>query len=1176
MKQLHFFRFLGIVAALITAAVQHVHADVVPPVRISVPPDAISAPLAEQEFHGVFELAVGERGTLEHLELRGEGWRIIEVIPAPPFDLGAGEIATFTYRAMPRDPAERLTAQVTFSGQAVKRAITVSPQRFAERGKARPSSRVPGSTGLRPGADLNPPVPSSLAGGSVTLRFAGRIQYTRSDGVVMGADGVYFEIVDDDSPAFDEVIVSGKTDVNGFFDVTTDWDDCDALGCDEPDIYLYYETDTDIVSVQTSDILEEDYSWDTEGNTQEDFTGSMIDFGVQFPTDTAEHAALHILTQISRAHRFVLTHDGTFVPHVDAQWPESDNGAFYDPLFNDMHIGPNEQWTEGTIIHEWGHHFLETQAVNLTPDYCNAFCDGDTPCTDSGCGLLENGGHCAWCPETNHDAWNEGFPNWLGSVVMRNMAADYPQAFPTMPTVILPLSINDGRYTGEVPVNCCQDSTNYVGQADITEGFALALLRDVEDGNPMVDNHVVNAMPDCSVDTMNLGVDEILLVTRLDLPTNPLDFINKFRARYPQYDQDFWSTCANVSSVYISQFPLPRPQVISQTQGCQVYTAGQTLSLNVQGNGSQLGYQWRRNGTNLMNAGPISGANLPTLTINPLALTDAGQYDCVVTTCDGTLSTPSAPIRVTVYPALGGGTNVAGFGRNDIGQLGNGEIVFAGNPALPPTPVLNLSQVVQVSAADFQSVALRGDGTVWTWGYNTTQNAVVPSAQQVPGLTDVIAVAAGGETGAGFSLALKADGTVVAWGYNGYGQLGQPDFLNKPNPVLVAGLDCIVSISAGGYTSYAVRSDGTVWSFGFNGHGELGRGTIGGWSATPAPVPGIDDAVTVAAGGYHALVQRANGTALSWGRNLEGQLGDGTNMHQPSPVAVPNLSGVNAVRAGRFSSYAIGAGGALRVWGANNAGQLGTGDFTTHYSPIAHPHIPNVLDVSGGHQHTVFLRPDNTVWAAGNNNYGHLIAGTGGVILTPVQVPGLLNVSNVEAGQSESFALSPGVRPVIIQQPQSQIVTIGQNAQFTVAALGNPQLTYRWNINGSDLVNGSGVSGVNMPTLTINPISAIHAGTLLVFVDNPFGGTMSMPATITIQCAPTDVNCDGMIDANDAGGFVDCVNGPAPGAPIPPLCMPMEFDAADVDGDNDVDLEDVAGLQRCFKPGGPLVMGCAP
>ena len=82
--------------------------------------------------------------------------------------------------------------------------------------------------------------------------------------------------------------------------------------------------------------------------------------------------------------------------------------------------------------------------------------------------------------------------------------------------------------------------------------------------------------------------------------------------------------------------------------------------------------------------------------------------------------------------------------------------------------------------ASSHSLALKSDGTVWAWGANDGgqlgDNSLKdrPTPVQVKGLggngvlIDIVAIAAGGQT----SLALRADGTVWSWGVNDKGQLG--------------------------------------------------------------------------------------------------------------------------------------------------------------------------------------------------------------------------------------------------------------------------------------------------------------------------------------------------------------------------------------------------------------------
>ncbi|RIE01608.1 hypothetical protein D3H35_25020 [Cohnella faecalis] len=111
-----------------------------------------------------------------------------------------------------------------------------------------------------------------------------------------------------------------------------------------------------------------------------------------------------------------------------------------------------------------------------------------------------------------------------------------------------------------------------------------------------------------------------------------------------------------------------------------------------------------------------------------------------------------------------------------------------------------LDGVVAIAAGTAHSLALKSDGTVVGWGYNTNGETNVPA-----GLTGVVAIAAG----AAHSLALKSDGTVVAWGKSDVGQTNVP-----------ADLDGVVAISAGYNHSLALKADGTAVAWGLNGNGQ--------------------------------------------------------------------------------------------------------------------------------------------------------------------------------------------------------------------------------------------------------------------------------------------------------------------------------------------------------------------
>ena len=183
-------------------------------------------------------------------------------------------------------------------------------------------------------------------------------------------------------------------------------------------------------------------------------------------------------------------------------------------------------------------------------------------------------------------------------------------------------------------------------------------------------------------------------------------------------------------------------------------------------------------------------------------------------------------------------------------------------------------------------------------GDGTTVNRSIPV--QILGLTDVIAISAGNYD----TVALKADGTVWAWGENTSGQLGigTRDWDSHPVPAQVLGLTGVTAIVMGSSHTLAIRADRTLWAWGYNGSGQLGDGTTKEqWS--PKQVPGMTDIVSIAAQSEHSFAVKSDGTLWGWGNNGRGQLGDGTDTRRLSPVYI--LSDVSFVVTGQRHTMAI-------------------------------------------------------------------------------------------------------------------------------------------------------------------------------------------------------------------------------------------------------------------------------
>jgi alpha-tubulin suppressor-like RCC1 family protein len=305
------------------------------------------------------------------------------------------------------------------------------------------------------------------------------------------------------------------------------------------------------------------------------------------------------------------------------------------------------------------------------------------------------------------------------------------------------------------------------------------------------------------------------------------------------------------------------------------------------------------------------------------------------------------------------------WGSNIYGQLGTNSTTHSDIPVRTTTSTdktedLPLRGVIAVAAGSRHSLALRTDGTVWSWGENTYGQLGVPTSETpkdkgvsiskvaVPvkrssgdPLNNIVAIAANGL----FSVALDSAGTVYAWGLNGSGQIGiDPKTTGaSAEPTLVpfpAGT-VIVAIAAGGASGYAIDTDGTLWSWGNNFNGQLGDGTTTDTSI-PVPVTLTDKAVQVSGGIQHVLIRLADGSVWSCGYNIFGQLGnnDKTKKDRSTPVQVVANEGggtffSNATDIRAFGSSSMAKkDGKWYVWGDNTYGQLGTGGKGTIMVPV--------------------------------------------------------------------------------------------------------------------------------------------------------------------------------------------------------------------------------------------------
>jgi uncharacterized repeat protein (TIGR01451 family) len=287
----------------------------------------------------------------------------------------------------------------------------------------------------------------------------------------------------------------------------------------------------------------------------------------------------------------------------------------------------------------------------------------------------------------------------------------------------------------------------------------------------------------------------------------------------------------------------------------------------------------------------------------------------------------------------------------------------------------------------------------------------------------------------------------------------------------------VIAIAAGGNHSMALKADGTVLTWGFNGSGQLGVGnqTVNQDDrTTPVVVSGLGSGsgvIAIAAGGNHSMALKGDGSVAAWGDNAFGQLGIGNQSvtRGLTPEGVSGLgsgAGVIAIAAGFFHSMALKSDGSLLAWGSNHNGELGNGDNgfpkTDQFAPVAVTGFgagSGVIAIAGGSHHSLALKSDGTEWGWGNNFFGQ--AGNGAVIggqalpvTTPVQVSNLNGAVTIALGPSSDHALAI-VQPVAALSATS--LSFGDQLVGTPSA---PQMITIQN-NGQDplTINGLSVSG---------------------------------------------------------------------------------------------------------------------
>ena len=357
------------------------------------------------------------------------------------------------------------------------------------------------------------------------------------------------------------------------------------------------------------------------------------------------------------------------------------------------------------------------------------------------------------------------------------------------------------------------------------------------------------------------------------------------------------------------------------------------------------------------------------------------------------------------------------WGGNAYGQLGVGDtsdrLKAVRLETLPSSSALS-----SVVCGDYHTAVLTSEGELLTFGSGEhgqlghgDGDGHCAAPRPVGGAllgARVCAVACG----ARHTLALTTAGTAFAWGCGTFGALGLgvevADEQPRPRPLPEFAAAGVAALAAGVYHSAALGADGRVYTWGWARQGQLGDGTEGSHSFAPAEVaalaPDDDDdddlaitmpslmpaatalspaarrgavrVVRLVSGAHHLFVLNADGDALCWGANSDGQLGlgDAANRPTPTPLDAAAFGGgefecrLVEVACGERHTAARTRDGAVYCWGDGcPAVSNGSPNHTPSPLPALSVGGATVVQIACGFSHVAALTADGDVlwWEEG-------------------------------------------------------------------------------------------------------------------------------------------------------------------------------------------------------------------
>ncbi len=526
----------------------------------------------------------------------------------------------------------------------------------------------------------------------------------------------------------------------------------------------------------------------------------------------------------------------------------------------------------------------------------------------------------------------------------------------------------------------------------------------------------------------------------------------------------------------------------------------------------------------------------------------------------------------TAYAIDASGT-LYGWGDNADGQVAPSQTA---QYIYKPTKIMD--NVIEVSAGESHTIALAADGTAYGWGSNSdgelgfTANSKTNAMVKLKsGISDIAA-------GDGFTILVSDNGTVYTSGTNSSGQLGTGDYrvqhtflaapvsgiaaaeagdshvllLTEKGKVLAAGLNDngqvgagtasrvnrftelsvsnVESVFAGAYSSAAVTGSGGIHIWGNNDNGQLQNNSDKDVTAPKYLGSGY---ISADFGGYHSVMLKKNGTVMTAGAGMNGELFSFTGSVIMKPEKI--MENIEKYSVGADHAAAIDEKGDLFVWGNNDCGQLGLGDLASRNKPVK-VDLPSAINVWCGNKVTFVQTTDLRVYVFGDNTNNMLGMDTDKTIVSKPEYNFYLSDYknlDIECGNGFAVAIIDGdvygwgknvsgrlcdhgklvSDPNLLTAEISNVIDIAVGDNHVLALTSNYDL-YGWGGNGSSQL-GINVEDVFVDVPTLIEVKSRNSDKVSVIKSVSAAGNHSIVTDADERVWVWGANSDGQLGVSD-------------------------------------------------------------